>query len=374
MTASTGIAAFLIKGITLHRFAGVGIEETNLTAMISRASRGQSKVYWKETGIIIIDEVSMVSATFFENLSLVSMALRLSELPFGGIRLIMFGDFLQLPPISKIDHPTTRIFHTDAWQGYESQSHGTQVHCTTTDPDCVRVLSEIRYGVCSSSTETYIQGLDREVVHDDGFDPVKLFARKNTTEAYNTTMLESLHTPHVSYKSVDTGDISSLRQCPALQTLWLKEGCQVMVIRNMSNGVVNGSVGTFVGFDTSRSSFIKRPNVKLMMPDGSSSVVTIGRVAWETIAPDGKVVASGVQFPLILAWAVTIHKSQGQTLSRVCVDMSGVFETGQAYVALSSCNDPSNLRVSNFNKSLVMAAVYRSPHLNHHDTSQVICN
>lgn len=356
VTASTGVAAFVIKGITLHRFAGVGIEETNLSAMISRASRGPSKMYWRDTGVLVIDEVSMVSATFFENLSLLAKSIRNSSAPFGGLRLIMFGDFLQLPPISKIDHPSTRIFHTDAWAELRPKVMELRQIVRQTDPKFIKILSEIRYGICTDETEKYIQDLDRDIEYDDSIDPVKLFARKNTTEAYNIMMLDALTGQGVSYRSIDSGDLASLRQCPAPHTLLLKEGCQVMVIRNLSDSIVNGSIGTVVGFETSPSTFVKKPNVRLTMPDGTSTVVTIGRVAWETIAPNGSVIASRVQFPLILAWAVTIHKSQGQTLPRVSVDMSGVFEVAQVYVALSRCSDPTNLSVSNFSKHLVMAA------------------
>jgi ATP-dependent DNA helicase PIF1 len=356
VTASTGIAAFLVKGITLHRFAGVGIEETNLDAMIMRASRGVSRTYWTTTSILIIDEVSMISATFFENLSLLAKNLRRSDQPFGGMRLIMFGDFLQLPPISKIDHPSVRIIHTDAWAELSPKIAELKQIVRQTDREFVRVLSELRYGVCTDDTERYIQGLDREVTYEDGVEPVKLFAKKDTTEAYNLSMLSGLNSSPVTYKSIDSGDIALLRQCPAPQTLQLKQGSQVMVIRNLSNNIVNGSVGTVVGFDTTPGSFLRKPKVRLVMLDGSSSVVTINRVEWETIAPGGRVAASRVQFPLILAWAVTIHKSQGQTLSRVSVDMSGIFENGQAYVALSRCSDPANLTVVNFNKNLVTAA------------------
>jgi ATP-dependent DNA helicase PIF1 len=356
VTASTGIAAFLIKGITLHKFAGVGIEETNLTTMIQRASRGLSKTYWKDTSILIIDEVSMISATFFENLSLLAKNLRNSSLPFGGIRLIMFGDFLQLPPISKVDHPTVRIFHTDAWQELSPKVMELKQIVRQTNPEFIKILSEMRYGMCTDETEAYIRGLEREIVYDDGIEPVRLFAKKDSTEAHNVLMLSGLSGRPVRYKSIDSGDVGSLKQCPAVQNLELKEGCQVMVIRNLGEGVVNGSVGTIVGFEANSSVLAKKPRVRVTLPNGDLSTISVGRTAWETIAPNGKVLATRIQFPLILAWAVTIHKSQGQTLSRVSVDMSGIFEVGQAYVAMSRCKDPSNLRVVNFNRTLVMVA------------------
>ena len=362
VTASTGVAAFLIKGMTLHRFAGTGIEETNLSMMIAKASRGQSRLYWRDTGILIVDEVSMVSATFFENLSLLAKSIRGSQLPFGGIRLIMFGDFLQLPPVSKVDHSTVRIFHTDAWQEMCPKVIELKSIVRQTDAQFIKVLSEIRYGICSDETEAYIRSLDRDLPHEDGVDPIRLFAKKDPTNSYNASMLQSLDNPNdpqtksMIYKSIDTGDKTLLRLCPAPQTLELKKGAQVMVTRNIAAGVVNGSIGTIMDFDSTTSAFLRKPRVRLMMPDGNFSEILVNRVSWETIAPDGKVMASRVQFPLILAWAVTMHKSQGQTLPKAFVDMSGVFETGQAYVALSRCSDPSRLRVSNFRKSHVMAA------------------
>lgn len=356
VTAPTGMASFLIKGITLHRFAGVGIEETNISLMISRASRGTSNLYWKNTGILIIDEVSMVSATFFENLSLIAKNIRTDERPFGGIRLLMFGDFLQLPPVSKIDHPTTRIFHTDAWDELGPTVIEMKHIVRQTDPNFKRVLSELRQGICSQYSEDYIKNLDREIEYDDGIGPVRLFARRNTTDAYNQNMLTTLETPSVKYISIDNGDKNSLRQCPAQEVLELKEGCQVILIRNIGQSAVNGSVGTVTGFERQSGSPLRRPIVKLTMPDGSTNTMSIGKVSWETIAPNGNVLASRTQIPLLLAWAITIHKSQGQTIPRLSVDMTGIFETSQAYVGIARCPDPNNLQITNFNKNVVMAS------------------
>lgn len=356
VTASTGIASFLIKGITLHRFAGTGIEETNLSIMIARASRGQSLLYWKNTDNLIIDEISMISATFFENLSLVAQHIRGSTLPFGGMRLLMFGDFLQLPPVSKIDHASTRVFHTDAWSELDPKTIDLRVVVRQTNPEFRNILSELRYGICSSRSEAYMQALDRDIEYDDGIAPVKLFSRRDTTDLYNKEKLHTLNTELHKYTSVDRGDRNSLKQCPAQQLLELKEGCQVILIRNLSSVAVNGSIGTVIGFEGASGQFFQKPIVKLTMPDGSFSTMTIGRVSWETIAPNGIVVASRVQMPLLLAWAITIHKSQGQTIPRLCVDMTGIFETGQAYVAISRCPNPDALQIQNFNKHLIMAA------------------
>lgn len=356
VTAPTGMASFLVKGITLHRFAGTGIEETNISTMIARASRGVSSLYWKNTDILIIDEISMISATFFENLSLLAKNIRTDNRPFGGMRLLMFGDFLQLPPVSKIDHPTTRVFHTDAWADLDPTIIEMRHIVRQTDPNFKRVLSELRQGICSQYSEDYLKGLEREVEYDDGIGPVRLFAKRNTTDAYNQTMLATLDTPTVRYVSIDSGDKNSLKQCPAQEVLELKEGCQVILIRNIASGAVNGSVGTVTGFERQGGSPLRRPIVKLTMPDGSTSTMSIGRASWETVAPNGNILASRTQFPLLLAWAITIHKSQGQTIPRLCVDMTGIFETSQAYVGIARCPDPNSLQIMNFNKNVVMAS------------------
>ncbi len=353
VTASTGMAAFLVKGITLHRFAGIGVEENDLDVMVGRARYGNSRALWRDTSILIIDEISMISGELFENLSHIGQILRSSSAPFGGIRLLMFGDFLQLPPVSKT--ATERVFETSAWDDLDVDIYYLKTILRQRDPYFASALSNIRQGICPDETEMYIQSLDRTVQYDDGIEPVRLYALRRSVDSYNTVRLDAIHAQSHTYTAVDSGNISILNACPAPKQINLKQGAQVMLIRNMGSGAVNGSIGIIEGFDYCNTTKSFQPMVRLAIPGAGSRLLHISPTAWQNIMPDGRVISQRIQIPLILAWAITIHKSQGQTIPRLIVNMSGVFENGQAYVALSRSSDPSQLQVINFDKSLVRA-------------------
>ncbi len=356
VTASTGSASYNVNGMTLHKFVGAGIEEKDIEVMYRRASRNPSASYWKDTDVLIIDEISMISSVFFESISKVGMLVRQSGEPFGGIRIIAFGDFLQLPPVSREPDLGRRVFHTDAWRDLNICNMYMTESQRQTDSLFRDVLSGVRYGICSDLAEEYIKDLERPIEYDDGIEPVKLFATKDKTNSYNEEKLATLPHDEVVFVSRDKGNTKLLNQCPAPNKLHLRVGAQVILTRNISDDAVNGSVGTIV--DLSRDVHgVRMPLVRLTNRDGVSFEMHVSKVYWEVTAPDTTVLASRYQYPIILAWAMTIHRSQGKTIPRLCVDMSGIFETGQAYVALSRCPDPNNLQVINFDKNLVMASM-----------------
>lgn len=352
VTASTGISAFQIRGITLHRFAGVGITENDKDAMVTLASRGKSASYWKETDILIIDEISMISGTFFDNLSYVAKNLRDCDEPFGGMRLLMFGDFLQLPPVSKSSR-SMKVFESQIWNDLNLYTYELKDIMRQRDIDFTHMVSKIRVGECDKNVIDYFTSLDKEVKYEDSVEPVRLYSLRKTTDEYNTSRLSQLSGAPKTYESIDKGDARSLSQCPAPRTLSIKFGSQVMLIRNINPQAVNGSIGTVVGFRYVNEARSFQPVVKFVGHNNASFTMTVSKSLWETVAPNGSVICSRSQVPLILAWATTIHKSQGQTIPRLYVDLANVFEYGQAYVALSRCVDPSCLQVVNFSESIV---------------------
>lgn len=355
VTASTGVAAYLIGGITLHRFAGTGIEENDIDNMIFMASRKNNKKVWQNTDILIIDEVSMLSATLFDNLSKVAQMIRKSNLPFGGIRLILFGDFLQLPPISRNKTRVKRIFESDIWEQLNPMPFELRDVIRQQNPVITTLLESIRVGMCTDSMEAYIQGLARDIEVADNIEPVRLYALRDRANSYNSDRLEQLDGQSEVYISRDYGQASTLKQCPALEILELKIGAQVILIRNLNRYLVNGSIGTIIGFKAIENSEEKYPIVSMLMSNGMRHKLTIGPIEWRMSMPDGTLISSRIQIPLILAWAITIHKSQGQTIPRLSIDMNGIFEKGQAYVALSRCINPDNMQVLNFKKENIMA-------------------
>lgn len=355
VTASTGIAAFLVKGITLHRFAGVGIEEDDLECMYSLAGKGSSALYWRDTDILIIDEISMVSPVFFENISKVGSYIRDDPAPFGGLKLIVCGDFLQLPPVSR-KSSEDRVFSTSAWKLLEFHPVTLTEIMRQDEGELMDVLSSIRYGTCGSYAMSYIENLRREPEWPKGTEPTTLFATRKNVALHNKERLDMLDSKVITFKSIDEGKPGTLSQCPAQAVLDLKVGAQVMLIRNLSSSAVNGSVGTIVRFDNRYDDLGLKPVVQFLDHNDNEFEVSLNRVTWETITPDRKIESSRTQFPIILAWALTIHKSQGQTIDRLRVDLDGIFEVGQTYVALSRAHKSSRLQVTNFNPSRVKAS------------------
>jgi ATP-dependent DNA helicase PIF1 len=353
VTASTGIAAYLIKGITLHRFAGVGITENDRVEMHRKATRGKSAQYWRKTDILVIDEISMISAQFFDNLSYVAQMMRNSDKPYGGMRLLMFGDFLQLPPVSRQDTRVPRVFEGSAWKELSPKVFTLNKIMRQQDEVFTEMVSNVRLGKCGKDVCDYFESLSRDIEYYDDIEPVRLYSLRKTTDEYNQSRLDQLTAKAKVYESIDKGDKGSLNQCPAPSTLKLKSGCQVMLTRNLGKSAVNGSIGTLIGFKYVADMRSFQPLVKFVGHDGQPFTMSVPRCTWETITPTGLVMSSRTQVPLILAWAITIHKSQGQTIPRLYVDLKKVFECGQAYVALSRCTDPSSLQVIGFSKDIV---------------------
>ncbi len=355
ITASTGLAACSIGGTTLHSFAGVQIVEDNPKEMIKRARRGKSYGHWVDTDILVIDEISMISATFFDNLSQVGQDLRQSKEPFGGIRIIMFGDFLQLPPISKGNKKVKKVFESETWQRMSVKCFSLSDIIRQSDLTFKNVLSSLRVSDWSKDMDGYVKNLSRDLHYNDNIKPVQLFPLRANVDDYNNDKLNLINSQSHTYTSIDKGDKMMLKQCIAPRTLTLKMGAQVMVIRNLSPLVVNGSIGTITGFEYHNDTKTFLPIVTIVTDEGHT-ITTMTHQTWETIAPNGRtVIAKRIQIPLILAWATTIHKSQGQTISRLSVDLEGVFEYAQTYVALSRARDSENLQVKNFTRGKVRA-------------------
>lgn len=351
VTAPTGAAAFNIGGITINKFAGIGIETENITKMIAMASTDRNAVAWTNTDVLVIDEISMVSGIFFENLNIIGQTIRGSSLPFGGIRLFVLGDFLQLPPVSRANFRPFRAFESQAWKKCEMRSFVLTETMRQSNPEFISNLAKVRIGVCDHDTTQYFESLSRDLEYSDGIEPVKLFALRKHVDIYNSARLNRIDAPLRTFISTDTGTVSALTHCPAPRELCLKKGCQVMLVRNMSDSLVNGTIGTIRGFKDIDG--IKTPTMNVVALDGSTKKIVLSRVQWESRDINGTITATRVQFPVTLAWAITIHKAQGKTIPRLFVDMAGVFECGQAYVALSRCQSPENLQVINFSPDLV---------------------
>jgi ATP-dependent DNA helicase PIF1 len=343
VTGTTGLAGSLLGGTTVNAFAGTGRADglgADFEAVVRSAGRGDSGLRWRRASALLIDEMSMMSGQFFDLLEAVARRVRGNNRPFGGIQLILCGDFHQLPPVSK--DPATRRF------AFEAESWGRCVRASVQltrvfrqrDGDFIDILAQIRSGaIPEASLRSLLARCSAPLDLDDGIRPTQLFTHRADVDAINQRELADLPGDAVVFNALDTGNSDALAAaCPAPRTLRLKLGAQVMLNRNISarQGLVNGARGVVERFTPGGM-----PVVRFAASDAA---ITISRERW-TVRVGGQEAASRAQVPLALAWAVTVHKSQGLTLDRVEVSLDRAFEAGMAYVALSRARSLEGLRI-----------------------------
>ncbi|CAD7672764.1 unnamed protein product [Nyctereutes procyonoides] len=309
-TASTGVAACHIGGTTLHAFAGIGSGQAPLVQCVALAQRPAVKQGWLNCQRLVIDEISMVEADLFDKLEAVARTVRQQNKPFGGIQLIICGDFLQLPPVTKGSQPPK----------------------------------------CSDEVTRQLQTTASHKVERDGIVATRLCTHQDDVALTNERRLQELPGEVHSFKAMDS-DPKQARtldaQCPVSQILQLKLGAQVMLVKNLavSQGLVNGARGVVVGFEMEGRGL---PQVRFLC--GVTKVIHADR--WTVQATGGQLL-SRRQLPLQLAWAISIHKSQGMSLDCVEISLGRVFASGQAYVALSRARSLEGLRVLDFDPMVV---------------------
>lgn len=371
VTASTGIAAVPLSGTTLHAFVGCGLAQEPAQKLVSNM-KPVARQQWKTAKVLVIDEISMVSAEQWDKFETVARLVRHSTQPFGGIQLVVSGDFLQLPPVARRGGPKASFaFQATSWPLCFPAGHMVELRDVfrQSDSEFVRALHAVRRGLSSDGTLAVLNRRAHAQLHaNDGIVPTQLFAKRREVHELNMRELEKLTTVSCTYRAHDTGKqpyIGQLsRNCLAPDNLAVKRDAQVMLLQNLSPemGLVNGSRGVVVGFrmDTEDNPVsYNRVHVAQKWPlvkftNGRTVLVRPNR--WTTNV-HGKEVAARLQVPLCLAWAVTVHKSQGMTLDRAVIDLTGVFEFGQTYVAISRMRNLEGMSLScAVTKSMVQAA------------------
>uniref|UniRef100_A0A1I8GGV2 ATP-dependent DNA helicase n=1 Tax=Macrostomum lignano TaxID=282301 RepID=A0A1I8GGV2_9PLAT len=334
VSASTGVAACQIGGQTLHSFAGVGDGSGGIERCVSRAaSRPAVAEAWRRCRHLVIDEISMVDAEFFDCLDVVARTLRRSREPFGGIQLVLCGDFLQLPPVKPSDAKGRRFaFESSAWQrAVKATLQLRQVH-RQADRKFVDLLTHIRYGRCeprhSEMLRSTRRNLDESSANSDkDIVATQLCTHKRQVEAINQHQLRLLPTESVNFVAKDSMPAGLNSLLPSVpEKIELKIGAQ----RGSGPG---WPVVRFVG--------------------GHERIVDQHEFAARVAGAEMPVIRR--QVPLQLAWAISVHKSQGMTLDACRLYVSEAFEAGQVYVALSRCRSLESLSVANWDASCVRA-------------------
>ena len=338
--ASTGAAAVLIGGRTFHSFFGLGIMEGGVPATVEKAAKNRQVVRrLKKIKGFIVDEVSMLSGPTLRAAEIIARRVRESDLPWGGLRVIAVGDFAQLPPIERGGGQKRGwAFLDSVWtfSGFETQFLRTQTRCR--DEEYIRVLNDVREGRVTPLVRDYLNSKTGPVAED--FEGTRLFPRRDETERFNLSKLDALSGAAVRFDTVYSGDarmIESLKKySPLPDALFLKEKALVMLRQNDPQGRwVNGSTGHITS--------IKKTELKIELLNGRP--IEIEPASFSLLDAEGQVTAAAVNFPVSLAWASTIHKSQGATLDKMMVNLSNLWEPGQAYVALSRLQHGADLSV-----------------------------
>lgn len=336
--ASTGAAAVLVGGRTFHSFFGLGIMEGGVEATVEKAAKNRQVVRrLKKISGFVVDEVSMLSGSTLRAAEIIARRVRDSDLPWGGLRVVAVGDFAQLPPVERHTSATRGWAFLDPvwnWSAFETHYLRTQTRCR--DEEFMRILANVRDGAVSAEVKAYLDAKTRPAAVD--FDGTRLFPRRDETERFNLRKLDELTSALHRFETVYSGDTRSLetlkKYAPIPDALALKEGALVMLRQNdPQQRWVNGSTGHVVKIQPHRL------DIELL----NGRRVEIEKATFSMLDADGEVVAAAVNFPVSLAWASTIHKSQGATLDRMSVNLSQLWEPGQAYVALSRLTSGSEL-------------------------------
>lgn len=351
ITASTGIAATHINGMTIHSFAGFGIKRKLTTGDIEEIYRNDFKARAIiQADILIIDEISMLDA---QTLDMVNQVLShspkfMNNGAFGGKQVIFVGDFFQLPPVPESPkHKVRFAYEADSWAAaapvvcYLTEQHRQE------DDTFLDILTNMRKGTLADKHIKHLKSCDKEICIPES---TMLYTHNADVDRLNDLELDKIEEePHV-YDMQSDGHAVAVsilkRQCLSPAHLELKTGALVMFTRNnWDTGYVNGTIGTVTEF----------------LPDGIPVVTTkdgkeivVLRAEWKFVDSHGRTTASIKQLPLRLAWAMTVHKSQGMSLDQAHIDLSSAFEYGQGYVALSRVRSLAGLSLEGFNKKALM--------------------
>jgi ATP-dependent exoDNAse (exonuclease V) alpha subunit len=333
ITASTGIAATHMDGTTIHSWAGIGLKDVLTRTQLSSLLKNKELVERvNDTRVLIIDEISMIDAKRFDLINQVCQVMRKRALPFGGLQVVLCGDFFQLPPVPKRDEPKPRFcFNSFAWSEANIVTCYLEKQYRQNDEQFLQALNAIR----GNTVTPHIQNLlfERYQKPIKGIaKPTKLYTHNGRVDEINALELQQLKGEAILYRMSYEGTYALVdelkKSCLAPEQLFIKKGAFVMFTKNnYEAGYVNGTLGTVIDIDTESN------NPIVQKTDGTKIIAE--PTNWLMEDDEGETLARIKQIPLRLAWAMTIHKSQGMSLDAAEIDLGSAFTEGMGYVALS---------------------------------------
>lgn len=340
ITASTGIAATHVSGITIHSFLGLGsrkefsVYDIEAIATTERIVKKVSKAK-----VLIIDEISMLSGSTLNAIDQILKSIHGNNDAFGGIQVVLVGDFFQLPPITNFNEEVNFAFQSSSFRNANFVTCYLEEQHRQSSGELLDILSAIRENNIKDIHRKILNNKikDKLVINDD----TKLFTHNKNVDAINLVELKKIsgktHTFKMTNKGKDSLVDALIRGCLSPEILDLKIGARVMCTKNNTQrGFVNGTIGTVVSFGYG--------NDYPIIQTKNGEEILIEPMTWQ-IEEDGKVKAEITQVPLRLAWAITVHKSQGMSLDSASIDLTNAFEYGQGYVALSRVKNINGLNL-----------------------------
>ena len=362
ITSTTGLSSILIDGITINRYSGIGIGDKDVETLYKKIIKMKNlKKRWCNTSVLIIDEISMMDADIFDKLEILAKKIRKNEDPFGGIQIILSGDFLQLPPVKSDNF----CFESFTWDMAIDKVFYFDKIIRQNDINLQNVLNNIRVGIINEDVKNMLDSrLNKDLTNEYGIIPTLLFSKKNMLLQYNENELKNLinngnenytynsyyeFSKNISEESKEFYIEMINSQYQIEDKLTFSRSSQVMLTVNLPElDLANGSRGIIIDF--SKDGEKKYPIVLFL----NGKILEVKPHEY-TIDEDGDIIRK-FQIPLILSWAITIHKAQGMTLEFVKTDIgNSIFEYGQVYVVLSRVKNIDGLSLINIDYSKIKA-------------------
>ena len=349
ITASTGIAATHINGRTIHSWSGIGVrDKLDLREAKYLLRKPYLKKGLERVDVLIIDEISMLNSFRLDMVDFLCKLAKNNKMPFGGIQVVLAGDFFQLPPISS-DSKLDFVYNSRVWGEMDLRICYLKEQYRQKDSELLSILNSLRSSNFNLDLKSLLLSrLNKNVESEDKI--VKLFSHNIDVDFFNKKELDKINSREFSYNMISSGDknLSGFlsKSCLAPEKLFLKKGAFVMFVKNKFEAgemiYANGSSGVVDDFNDEGLPIVSLESGRRILLEMES---------WSIEDDDGKVLAQISQIPLRLAWAITIHKSQGMTLDSAEIDLSKSFGFGMAYVALSRLKSLNGLNLLGLSES-----------------------